>query len=91
MATGMGSAYGFGGIGKIIGPLGLAMIVGASDVVAPKAAIDAIEPAFGYLAAWYVLAGLVYLCFAEEVRGRSLDEIDAQLIAQSAKRGQREA
>jgi MFS transporter, putative metabolite:H+ symporter len=87
-ATGMGSAYGFGGIGKIIGPLGLALIVGASDIVAPKAAIDAIVPAFGYLAAWYVLAGLVYLFFAVEVKGRSLDEIDAQLIAQSASRRQ---
>ena len=26
--TGMGSAYGFGGIGKIMGPVGLALIVG---------------------------------------------------------------
>src|ERR1700730_15583637 len=28
--SGMGSAYGFGGIGKIIGPIGLALIVGSS-------------------------------------------------------------
>ena len=38
-ATGMGSAYGFGGIGKIIGPLGLALIVGTSNVI--EAAGDA--------------------------------------------------
>jgi putative MFS transporter len=44
-ATGMGSAYGFGSFGKIIGPLGLALIVGSSDVVSPKATIAAINPA----------------------------------------------
>ncbi len=44
--TGMGSAYGFGGIGKIIGPLGLALMVGASDVITPKATLDAIVPSF---------------------------------------------
>ena len=43
-ASGMGSAYGFGSIGKIVGPLGLALIVGSSDVVSPKATIDAIQP-----------------------------------------------
>jgi hypothetical protein len=30
-ATGMGSAYGFGGIGKVIGPAGLALILGSSQ------------------------------------------------------------
>ena len=33
--SGMGSAYGFGGIGKIIGPIGLALIVGSSNIVKP--------------------------------------------------------
>jgi len=31
----MGSAYGFGGIGKIIGPLGLAMIVRLEQLLKP--------------------------------------------------------
>src|SRR5215218_1700098 len=44
--TGMGSAYGFGGIGKIIGPAGLALIAGSSDVVNPGATIDALTPGF---------------------------------------------
>lgn len=34
--SGMGSAYGFGGIGKIIGPIGLALIVGSSNIVKPR-------------------------------------------------------
>jgi len=29
-STGMDSAYGFGGIGKMIGPIALALIVGSS-------------------------------------------------------------
>jgi putative MFS transporter len=33
--TGMGSAYGFGGIGKIIGPVGLALIVGSNNYLKP--------------------------------------------------------
>jgi hypothetical protein len=33
--AGMGSAYGFGGIGKIIGPPGLALVVGSANVVKP--------------------------------------------------------
>jgi putative MFS transporter len=81
-ATGMGSAYGFGGLGKILGPLGLALIVGVSDVVTPQAAVDAIVPAFGYLAGWYVLAGLIYSILGIEVKGRSFEEIEEQLTAQ---------
>ena len=56
-ASGMGSAYGFGGIGKIIGPLGLALIVGSSNVVKPEASVAKIVPAFIYLGGWYALAG----------------------------------
>lgn len=80
--TGMGSAYGFGGIGKIIGPLGLALIVGSSNVVSPQVTMDAILPAFLYLAGWYALAGVVYLALGIETRGRSLEAIEAQLAAQ---------
>ena len=48
--SGMGSAYGFGGVGKIIGPLGLALIVGSSNVVKPEASVNMLIPAFIYLA-----------------------------------------
>ena len=53
--SGMGSAYGFGGIGKVIGPLGLALVVGSSNVVKPEATLGAIQPAFLYLASWFAL------------------------------------
>src|SRR5271163_4894727 len=77
--SGMGSAYGFGGIGKIIGPLGLALIVGSSNVVKPEATLSAIQPAFLYLACWFALAGAVYCFLGIETRGRSIEEIDGDL------------
>ena len=77
--TGMGSAYGFGGIGKIIGPLGLALIIGASDVIKPQATIDAIVPGFLYFAAWMGLCGCAFLFFGFETGRQSLTDIDAAL------------
>jgi putative MFS transporter len=77
--TGMGSAYGFGGIGKIIGPLGLALMVGASDVVTPKATLDAITPSFMYFTAWMALCGCAFLFFGFETGRQSLTTIDATL------------
>ena len=73
--SGLGSAYGFGGIGKIIGPLGLALVVGSSNLVAPAATGEALTPAFLYFGIWYVLAGLAYLVFGMETKGRSLEAI----------------
>lgn len=78
-ASGMGSAYGFGSLGKIIGPLGLALIVGSSDVVSPKATIAAIDPAMLYLASWYLLGGIVFFFIGLETKNRSIEEIDAEL------------
>ena len=78
-ASGMGSAYGFGGIGKIIGPLGLALIVGSSDIIKPEASVAKIVPAFIYLGAWFALAGIVYGLFGMETKGRSIRQIDYEL------------
>jgi putative MFS transporter len=77
----MGSAYGFGGIGKIIGPLGLALIVGSTNVVSPKASVAAIVPAFTYLGAWYLIAGIAYYVVGFETKGRSFEAIEADLHA----------
>ena len=79
--SGMGSAYGFGGIGKVIGPLGLALVVGSSNVVKPDVSLPAIVPAFLYLAAWFAMAGIVYLVLGIETKGRSIEEIDGTLAA----------
>jgi len=79
-ATGMGSAYGVGGIGKIIGPLGLAWIVGSSNVVTPQATVGAIVPAFFYLAAWLILVAFAFMAFGIETKGRSMQDLDDQLL-----------
>ncbi|HEV2186085.1 MAG TPA: MFS transporter [Stellaceae bacterium] len=84
-ASGMGFSYGIGNLGKIIGPLGLAMVVGASDYVSPKATVDAIFPALLFLAFWYGQAALVFLFFGMETKGRSIEEIDAELSAGAAR------
>ena len=77
--TGMGSAYGFGGIGKVIGPMGLALIVGSSNIITPQASVSALVPAYSYLAAWFALAGFVYVFFAVETKGRSFETIERTL------------
>lgn len=89
--TGMGSAYGFGGLGKIIGPLGLALMIGASDVIKPQATIAAIVPGFLYFAAWMALCGCAFLFFGFETGRQSLTEIDATLEVAPAIERQQEA
>ncbi|HWZ56756.1 MAG TPA: MFS transporter [Verrucomicrobiae bacterium] len=78
-STGMGSAYGFGGLGKVIGPLGLALIIGSSNIITPKASIAALVPAYSYLAGWFALAGLAYIFIGMETKGRSLEAIEESL------------
>jgi MFS transporter, putative metabolite:H+ symporter len=78
-ASGMGFSYGIGNLGKIIGPLGLALIVGSSNYVSPKVTIDAIFPALLFLAFWYGQAGLVFAFLGIETKGRSIEEISSTL------------
>jgi putative MFS transporter len=79
--TGMGSAYGFGGIGKILGPVGLALIVGSSNYLKPDVPLTAIPTAFLYLGCWFLMAGVVYYFFGLETRGKSNEQIDRELAA----------
>jgi MFS transporter, putative metabolite:H+ symporter len=77
--SGMGFSYGIGNLGKIIGPLGLALIVGSSDLVSPKATINALFSASLFLAFWYGQAGLMFLLLGFETKGRSPEEINRAL------------
>ena len=79
--SGMGSAYGFGGIGKILGPVGLALIVGSSNYLKPDVPLTEIPTAFVYLGCWFLMAGVVYYFFGLETRGKSLEQIDRELAA----------
>src|SRR5580698_10166305 len=79
--SGMGSAYGFGGIGKIIGPVGLALILGSSNYLKPDVLLPEIPLAFLYLGCWFLMAGAVYYFFGIETRGKSIEQIDRELNA----------
>jgi putative MFS transporter len=61
--------------------MGLALIVGSSNVVKPEASVAMLIPAFVYLASWFAMAGIVYFFFGIETKGRSIAEIDGQLAA----------
>jgi MFS transporter, putative metabolite:H+ symporter len=77
--SGMGLSYGTGNLGKIIGPLGLALIAGSSDYISPKATLDALGPAFLYFASWWVLGAIGFWFVGFETKGRSFEEIDSTL------------
>ncbi|MBV9966880.1 MAG: MFS transporter, partial [Alphaproteobacteria bacterium] len=79
--SGMGFVYGIGNLGKFIGPAGLALIAGSSNYVKPEATLDALIPGFLYFAAWYVLGALAFWLIGVETRGRTIDEIDAEMSA----------
>jgi MFS transporter, putative metabolite:H+ symporter len=65
----------------VIGPLGLALIVGSSNIITPKASVAALLPSFSYLAAWFALAGFAYIFIGMETKGRSLETIERDLDA----------
>jgi putative MFS transporter len=79
--SGMGSAYGFGGIGKIIGPVGLALIVGSNNYLKPDVPLPQIPTAFVYLGCWFLMAGAVYYFLGIETKGKSIEQIDQELNA----------
>jgi putative MFS transporter len=76
---GSGVCYMAGSIGKIVGPLGLALMIGASNMLRPAATVNALVPAFAYLAAMFLIAGLTYLLVARETRGQTLEELERKL------------
>ena len=78
-ASGFGFVYGISNLGKFIGPAGLALIIGASNYVSPKATLTGIVTGFNYFAVWYVLAIVAYLLIGIETRGRTIEELDATL------------
>jgi len=60
------------GVGKILGPLSLALIAGTSNLVSPKATEGAVFPAFMFLAFCMALVGLSFLILGVETHGRAM-------------------
>ena len=83
-ASGMGLGYGFGNLGKFIGPAGLAVIAGSDNLVTPKATLAALIPAMNYFAFWYLVGAAAIWFIGFETRGRTIGEIDSALNASPA-------
>jgi putative MFS transporter len=82
-SSGMGMSYGVGNLGgKVLGPLGLALIMGAGDIIKPAAPnLVMLGPAFIYFASWYILGIVGFWVFGPETKGRTFEEMDAELAA----------
>jgi putative MFS transporter len=72
-ARAFGLAQAANGIGKIMGPVCLALIAGSSDVVSPKATADAIAPAFLFLAACEFAALIAIIAYRKEPHGKPME------------------
>jgi putative MFS transporter len=69
-ASGLGQTA--NGIGKILGPLSLALIAGTANIVSPKATEGALLPAFLFLAFGMLLVGLSFAILGRETHGRPM-------------------
>jgi len=77
-AMGMGTAYGTGGIGTILGPIALGIFAGGGNLVTPKATLAAVGPAVTLWAAvTFIVAIGCY--FGIETRNKSIEEIDTMV------------
>jgi putative MFS transporter len=86
-SSGMGFCYGVGNIGgKVLGPAGLALIMGAGDIIKPAAPnLVMLGPAFLYFASWYILGVIGFYAFGPETKGRTFEEMDDELAAPAAR------
>lgn len=71
-ARGVGLAQAANGIGKIAGPLCLALIAGTSNLISPKATIEAVMPAFLFLGGCGLAIGLAFTFLGIETHGKEL-------------------
>lgn len=77
-ASGMGSAYGFGGVGKIIGPMILALFAGTSNIVTPRATVDAVIPGFIFFGVIAFGVAVTFL-FGWETKNKTFEEIEVMV------------
>jgi putative MFS transporter len=69
----VGLAQAANGVGKILGPVCLALIAGSGDMVKPKATADAVGPAFMFLAICELAALIAIIAYRKEPHGKPLE------------------
>jgi MFS transporter, putative metabolite:H+ symporter len=79
-SSGLGQAA--NGVGKIIGPLALALLAGSGNIIAPQATSAAVFPAFVLLAVLMLLVALSYLFLGVETHGRPIAQGHEELAGQ---------
>jgi putative MFS transporter len=77
-ASGLGQSA--NGVGKILGPLCLALIAGTGNFVTPKATETAVFPAFLFLAGCGLLMGIASSWLATETHGKPLSQGEGQAV-----------
>jgi putative MFS transporter len=82
-SSGLGQAA--NGVGKILGPLSLALIAGTGNIVSPHATADAVLPAFLFLGFAMVLVGLSFTILGVETHGEPI-RLHEQMADQPAER-----
>lgn len=74
------------GVGKILGPLSIAVIAGTSNIISPQATEGALFPAFLFLAGGMLLVGLSFALFGVETHGRAMTLDTGEALAAPALR-----
>jgi putative MFS transporter len=69
-SSGLGQAA--NGVGKILGPLALALLAGSDNIIAPKATAAAVFPAFVFLGMIMLAVALAYIFLGIETHGRAM-------------------
>jgi putative MFS transporter len=69
-SSGLGQAA--NGIGKIVGPLALAILAGSANIIAPKATAEAVFPAFLFLGITMLAVALAFAFLGVETHGKPL-------------------
>ena len=69
-SSGLGQAA--NGVGKILGPLALALLAGSSNIIAPQATAEAVFPAFLFLGATMLAVALAFAFLGVETHGRQI-------------------
>jgi MFS transporter, putative metabolite:H+ symporter len=87
-AGGVGLSQAANSVGKILGPLSMAVIAGSDNLVAPQATAAAVFPAFLFLAGCGLCTGLAYTFYRVETRGKVLALDDTPAPIASAQRPQ---
>jgi MFS transporter, putative metabolite:H+ symporter len=72
-SSGLGQAA--NGVGKVLGPLALALIAGSDNIVSPKATSEAVLPAFIFLAIGMVFVAGAFAFLGVETHGRAIEDL----------------